>query len=122
MTALLRSSCWQCGCHDLASRDLAASWTVQGPHLGAPGRRNGPSISTRSSRRGMRPEIIGMGSIWNGLAGIGFGDGRCTQHCEHCQPDFEMFMVHAAAFNRFLASMARTNLSHLAMPARFSTM
>jgi len=30
--------------------------------------------------------------------------------------------VHAAAFRRFFASIARTNLSHFAIPARFSAM
>ena len=34
---------------------------------------------------------------------------------------FGRMAAHAATFRRFFASMARTNLSHFAMPTRFST-
>lgn len=52
---------------------------------------------------------------------VDFGDGiGCP--CAVARGGFRWPGGHAAAFRRFFASMARTNLSHFAIPARFSAM
>lgn len=59
------------------------------------------------------------------LARICVGGGRAADRDE-CAYDSDEATAHAAFFKAlppfFFASSARTNLSHLAMPARFSTM
>ena len=51
-TVLLRSSCWRCGCPDLALQVSAVSWTALVPFLGESGRRTRPLTSRMSLKRG----------------------------------------------------------------------
>jgi hypothetical protein len=51
-TVLRRSSCWRCGCPDLALRALVAFWMALVLSPGASGRRTRPSTSRMFSRRG----------------------------------------------------------------------
>jgi hypothetical protein len=65
----------------------------------------------------------GLAGQWR-LAWVGMGGTDGAEQPERAA-DYDDAAVHAACFNMlsafFFLSSARTNLSHLAMPARFST-